>query len=62
MVRDPIIEVGLLCLRRQFAVEQQVADFEEVAMFCKLLDRVAAVQEHAFVAVDIGDLGFARRR
>ncbi|KSV87280.1 hypothetical protein N184_31525 [Sinorhizobium sp. GL28] len=31
-------------------------------MFCKLLDRIAPVQQHAFVAVDVGDLGFARRR
>ncbi|MCY1508070.1 hypothetical protein D9M68_423690 [compost metagenome] len=31
-------------------------------MLGKLFDRVAAVEQHAFVAVDIGDLGFARRR
>jgi hypothetical protein len=28
-------------------------------MFGQLLDRIAAVQQHAFIAVDEGDLGFA---
>ena len=55
-----IVEVGLLGRGRQFAVKKQVADFQEVALFGKLVDRVAAVEQHAFVAIDIGDLGFAR--
>ncbi len=62
VVRDAMIEIILLRLGRQIAVEKKVADFEEVAMFCKLLDRVTAVQKHAFIAVDIGDLRFARGR
>ena len=53
------VEVGLLRLGRQFAVEQQVAGFEEVAFFGQLLDRIAAVFQDAGVAVDIGDLGLA---
>jgi hypothetical protein len=40
---------------RQLAVEQQVADLDEVALLGELLDRVAAVQQHALVAVDVGD-------
>src|SRR5262249_25543235 len=34
---------------------------EEVAVLGELLDRIAAVFEHAGVAVDIGDLGLAAR-
>ncbi len=54
-----LVEVFLLRLGRQLAVEQQVAGFEEVAVFRQLLDRIAAVFENAGVAVDIGDLGLA---
>ena len=46
---------------RQLAVEQQVADLEEVAVHRELLDRVAAVQQLALVAVDVGDRRVARR-
>ena len=54
-----IVEVGLLRRGRQFAVEQQVAGLEEVAVLGELVDRIAAIEQDAFVAVDIGDLGFA---
>ena len=54
-----IVEIVLLAGRRQFAVKKQVADFEEVALFGELIDRIAAVKQHALVAVDIGDLGLA---
>ncbi|MNK74348.1 hypothetical protein D3C87_938570 [compost metagenome] len=64
VTRDAGVEILLLRSRRQFAVEQQVAGFQEIALFGKLLDREAAVKENAFVTIDIGDLGFAggRRR
>ena len=54
-----IVEILLLRLGRQFAVQQQVAGFEEIAVFGELLDRIAAVFQNAGVAVDIGDLGLA---
>ena len=54
-----IVEIGLLRGGRQLAVEQQVAGLEEVAVLGELLDRVAAIEQDAFVAVDIGDLGLA---
>ena len=54
-----LVEIFLLRLGRQFAVQQQVAGFEEVAFFRQLLDRIAAVFQNAGVAVDIGDLGLA---
>ncbi len=64
VARDAGIEIFLLCRRRQFAVKQQIAGFQEVALFGELFDGEATVQENTFVTVDIGDLGFAggRRR
>ena len=59
VARHAIVEVGLLRRRRQFPVEQQVAGLEEVAVLGELLDRHAAIEQDAFVAVDVGDLGFA---
>ena len=62
VVRDAIIELLLLRRGRQLAVEQQVADLQIVAIFGQFFDRIAAMQQHACVAVDIGDLGFAAGR
>ena len=59
VVGHAMVEVGLLRRGRQFAVEQQVAGLEEVAVLGELLDRVAAIEQDALVAVDIGDLGLA---
>jgi hypothetical protein len=56
------LELALLGLGRQFAVLQQVGDFEEVAVLRQLLDRVAAIQQLALVAVDEGDLRLAACR
>ena len=49
------VHAGQLVLRRQLAVEQQVGGFEIGALLRELLDRIAAVFEDAFVAVDEGD-------
>ncbi len=62
VARDAVVEIDLLRLGRQFAVQQEVADFQEVAVFGELVDRVATVQQHAGIAIDIGDLAFARGR
>ena len=59
---DAEVEIGLLRRGRQFAVKQQIAGLQEVAVLGELLDRIAAVEQDAFVAVDIGDLGFAACR
>ena len=59
---DAVVEVGLLRGGRQFAVEQQVAGLEEVAVLGEVLDRIAAIEQDALVAVDVGDLGLAARR
>ncbi len=53
-------ELGLLLCGWQLAIEQQVAGFQVVRFFSQLLDRVAAVQQDAVVAVDIGDFRLAR--
>ena len=59
VVDHAMVEIFLLRLRRQFPVEQQIAGLEKVAVLGELLDRVAAVLQHAGVAVDIGDLRLA---
>jgi hypothetical protein len=54
----PRLELGL---RRQFAKEDEVRRFEEVAPLGQLLDRITPVLEDAFVAVDVRDAAPARR-
>ncbi|KAG0736238.1 hypothetical protein G6F24_018423 [Rhizopus arrhizus] len=56
------VEVSLLSLVRQFAVQDQVADVHEVAIDGQLLDGEAAVQQFALVAVDVRDGGLAAGR
>ena len=59
VVGHAIVEVGLLRGRRQFAIEQEIASLEKVAVLGQLLDRIAAIEQDAFVAVDKSDLGLA---
>ncbi len=62
VARHTIVEVSLLGCRWQFAVQKQVAGFQKIAVFGKLIDRVTAIEQGAFVTVDVGDFGFARCR
>ena len=62
VARDAVVEVVVLLLRRQLAVEQQVAGLDEVAVLGELVDRIAAIEQDALVAVDEGDLRLAARR
>ena len=62
VVLDRLVELLELAADGQVAVDQQVRGFEEIRLRGELLDRVAAIQQHAVVAVDVGDLAFARRR
>ena len=55
VVRDVGDELDLLVGGGQFAVQQQISDFQEVAFCRQLLDREAPIHQDAFVAVDIGD-------
>ncbi len=59
--RDALLELFVLGGVRQFAVQQQVADFQEVGLRGQLVDRIAAVQQNAGVAVDVGQGRFAGR-
>ncbi len=59
VIGDVFLELALLLARRQFAVEQQVADLHEVGMFGQVLNRNTAIQQDARVTVDVGDLGLA---
>ncbi len=43
----------------QYTVDQQVGDFHEGTLGRQLLDWIAAIQQHAVFAVDVGDLAFA---
>ncbi len=62
VARDALLELFELGGVRQFAVQQQVADFQEVGLGGQLVDGIAAVQQDAFIAVDIGQARFAGRR
>ena len=62
VARDAVVEIGSLRSGRQFAVEQEIAGFEKIALLGELFDRIAAIEQNALVAVDIGDLRLAARR
>ena len=62
VARHAIVEIRLLHLGRQLAVEQEIAGLQEVAVLGELLDREAAIEQDALVAVDVGDLAFRNWR
>ena len=57
---DFMLELREFRLVGQFAVHQQISDFEEARMFGQLFDGITAVHQYAVVAVYIGDGGTAR--
>ncbi len=56
---DGAIERHHLFLVRQFAVEQEVANFKKIGVRRQLVDRVAAVKQDALVSVDEGNVALA---
>ena len=62
VLRDGVGPALQLLLGRQLAEQNQIGDFEIVAVLGQLLDGVAAILQDAFVAVDVGDGAAARRR
>ena len=58
---DTAFELGQLFPVGQLAVQQQVSHFQERGLLRELVDRIAAMQQDAFVAVDIGDAALASR-
>src|SRR4029079_9621963 len=62
VARDAFAEFLVLRRRRQLGVEQEIARLHEGALLGELVDWITAIEEHTLVAVDKGNLGFARRR
>jgi len=56
---DGVVEIFKFIRCRQFPAQQKMGNFHEAAVLGELFDRIAAVQQHAFAAVDEGQLGFA---
>ncbi len=56
---DVALELLLLLGGRQLALGEEVGDLHEIAVLRQVLDRIAAIEQLADVAVDVGDLGFA---
>ena len=48
-------KISLACGIRQVAIKQQVTGFHEVAIGRQLFNRVTAIQQLTFVAINIGD-------
>ena len=57
-----IDEVDFLGGCRKLAVEEQIAGLQKIAVLRQILDRIAAIEENALVAVDVGDLGLTASR
>ena len=56
---DSAFELSVLLCIRKLAIQQQVTGLDEISMIGQLVDRVAAIQQNAFLAIDIGDVGLA---
>jgi hypothetical protein len=59
---DRILERAELGLGGQTAVDQKIGHFEKTRFLGELLHGIAAIQQHARIAVDVGDLAFRARR
>jgi len=57
---DGVVELRHLVGGRQFSVQQQVAAFQEGGMFGQVANGIAAILQHALVAIDEGDVGLGR--
>ena len=58
VVGDGVVELLHLVLGRQFAVKQQIAGLQEAGMLRQIGDGIAAILQHALVAIDEGDVAF----
>ena len=52
VMRDLVFECAELCCIRQLAIDQQIGDFKKTRLLCQLLDRITAIQQDAFIAID----------
>ncbi len=55
-----ILELGFVGGIRQLTIKQQMADFEEVGIFCKFINCITAVTQNTNVAINIGQFRLAR--
>ena len=62
VIGDGVFELFEFLSARKFAVQKQVADLQKAGALCKLINRIAAVQQNALIAIDKGDLAFAGGR
>ena len=62
VIGDVFVEAFELGFVRQLTIGEKVANFEEAGFLSQLVDRIAAIEQHAFIAIDVGDLAFARSR
>ena len=46
------VEISLLRRGRKVAIEEEIAGLQEIAVLGELLNRIAAIDQNAFVAVD----------
>ena len=60
MAQHHLVKVFALLRIGQLTLDQQVTHIQKIAMLGQLLDGVAAVQQLALVAIDVGDGGLAR--
>ena len=60
VVRDHVNKFSFLIGVWKLSIQQEITRLEVIGLLCKLLDRVAPVEQNAFFAVDIGDLRLAR--
>ena len=61
MVCDQFLKFFILFFCWKLSVEQEMARFDKAPLLGELLDRIAAIKQHALVAVDEGDLRLAAR-
>src|SRR5258706_10881019 len=60
MKGDGVVEFAHRLWRGKFPVKQEIADLQKRGMRRQLVDRVAAIEQYPLVAVDEGDVAFAR--
>src|SRR5262245_23312729 len=62
MTRDLLRPLLELRIRRQLPEDDEIGRFEIRRMLCQLLDWIAAILEHALIAIDIRNAASTRRR
>ena len=56
MASDHITEFVVLFFVRQFAVQQQITDFQIVRIFRQFSNRITTIQQNTGITINIGEL------